>query len=70
MSVRLVPSSPILHAWAKTVRARAQTGQSGRQGQLEGKIRNATASPRTRPERMSTPGSRHCREQQASCGRA
>ena len=28
----------ILHAWAKTVGARAQTGQSGRQGQLEGKI--------------------------------
>ncbi len=38
MSVRLVSSSPILHAWAKTVGARAQTGQSGRQGQLEGKI--------------------------------
>src|SRR4051794_10165444 len=35
---------------------------NGRRDQLEGKIQSAMASPRTRPERMSTPGSRQCRE--------
>ena len=34
----------------------------GRQDQLEGKFRNATVLPRTRPKRMSTLGSNHCRD--------